>query len=430
MPQRTSPRLVGVAAAVSLVIVLTAAATPALRPPLHSQRAGLLRTVTLSKQQVPVLRNGRAIAHKTAYFGTVFVGLPNPQPFTVLFDTGSGHVVLPSETCESVACKQHRRYFRGLSSSAKTTEGRSDDIAANGSRPDRVDLEYGTGKVSGEFLDEVVCFDSEPRAEESRNGCTRLTVVLASSLSTDPFEHFSFDGVIGLGLESLSLHKDFSFVGRLEKDGDLPEPCFSVFLSKSDDQDRSEISFGGHKEEHSASDFNWSPVVMPEQGFWQVALKGVRVGDEPLSLCADGGCRAMLDTGTSMLGVPEKALSHLHRTLARLAEPTDDCRYLPGLPIIFDFGGFELRLDAQDYSRPTPMRVKGKVADTFYSVCRSSLLPVPAHVGNAEGGDKAELFVFGEPFLQKYLTKYDWRQRRVGFALARQQADAQRLQVV
>lgn len=428
MTNRISPRPVGVAAVASFFIALTAAASPEPRPPLHSQR---LRTVTLSKQQVPVLRSGRTIAHKTAYFGTVFVGLPHPQPFTVLFDTGSGHVVLPSEQCDSLACKKHRRYFRGLSSSAKNTSlPDGDGIAANGSRPNRVDLEYGTGKVSGEFLDEVVCFDSEPRAEESRNGCTRLTVVLASSLSTDPFEHFSFDGVIGLGLESLSLHKDFSFVGRLEKDGDLSEPCFSVFLSKSDDQDRSEISFGGHNEEHSASDFDWSPVVMPQQGFWQVALKGVRVGDETLSLCSDGGCRAMLDTGTSMLGVPQKALSHLHRLLARLAEPTDDCRYLPGLPIIFDFGVFELRLDAQDYSRPSPMTVKGKVANTFYSVCRSSLLPVPAHVGDAEGGDKAELFVFGEPFLQKYYTKYDWRKRRVGFALAQQQADAQRLQVV
>jgi hypothetical protein len=401
------------------------AVAPRPRPLL--QRQQLLHRVALNKQHVPVLRRGRIVAHKTAYFGTVFVGRPNPQPFDVLFDTGSGHVVLPSENCTSDACKKHRLYRRALSASAKEIADVDQhvDDANMTQPPDQMDLHYGTGQVSGELLEEVLCLAKEAQDTETSDGCTRLRIVLASTLTADPFEHFSFDGVVGLGLESLAMHSAFSFFGNLAEAGHLPEPCFSVFLSKSEGADRSEIAFGGHNEELAASAFHWAPVVVPERGYWQVALRGVRIGDAPLSLCGGGACRAVLDTGTSMLGVPEQALSHMHRLLARLAEPTSDCRQLPGPPIVFDLEGFELQLNAEDYSRPAPMTVKSKSGNASYTVCRSSLLPVPADTDEEEGGNMAQLFVFGEPFLQKYYTKYDWRKHRISFSLARQDKDTE-----
>lgn len=414
----TPSSAVATAASICFLVLCTTVASPAPRPLLQRQ---FLQTVPLDKQHVPVLRSGRVVAHKTAYFGTIFVGLPNPQPFTVLFDTGSGHAVLPSEHCHSDTCKKHCRYQRSLSGSAKDIEDNSAEASGNVTQaPQQVDLQYGTGEVSGEFLEESVCLGSDPNHTEARNGCTRLRVVLATSLTADPFEHFSFDGVVGLGLSTLSLDKDFSFVGRLVEAGYLPEPCFSVFLSKSDDPGKSEIAFGGHKQDLAVSDFNWAPVASPESGYWQVALQSVRIGDETLSLCAEGACRAVLDTGTSMLGVPEQSLSQLHRLLARMAEPTDDCRRLPGPPIVFDMGAFELRLNAEDYSRPTPMAVKAKSGNGSFTVCRASLLPVPADVGE-EDGKASHVFVFGEPFLQKHYTKYDWDKHRIGFALAQQE---------
>jgi len=375
-----------------------------------AQPSRALQTVALSKEHVPVLRQGRTVAHKTAYFGTVFIGLPNPQPFSILFDTGSGHVVLPSRDCSSDVCKKHRSYQRQLSASARDVGDASDGSSTD----EQVELEYGTGKVSGDFINDVMCLSNSSN-KEIREDCPRVRVVLASSLTADPFSYFSFDGVIGLGLESLAKHSDSSFFGQLLGTGHLPEPCFSVFLSKSDEPWRSEIAFGGHNDQYAASSFDWAPVEAPEQGYWQVAVRSVLIGGESLKLCADGGCRAVLDTGTSMLGVPGEALSDLHRSLARVAEPTADCRHIPGPQIIFDLGGFKLRLDAEDYSRPAPMAVRSK-SGNISTVCRASLLPVPSNAVDGEGGDF--VFVFGEPFLQKHYTKYDWKRHRIGFALA------------
>lgn len=87
-----------------------------------------------------------------------------------------------------------------------------------------------------------------------------------------------------------------------------------------------------------------------------------------------------------------------------------------------------MRLNAEDYSRPAPMTVRSKSGNTSF-VCRSSLLPVPADVGD-EGGEETQLFVLGEPFLQKHYTKYDWHRLRIGFALARQEEELPLAQAV
>merc|ERR1719159_755840 len=47
--------------------------------------------------------------HKSEYWGTIQVGDPS-QTFSVVFDTGSGNLILPSTKCETPACSSHRRY--------------------------------------------------------------------------------------------------------------------------------------------------------------------------------------------------------------------------------------------------------------------------------------------------------------------------------
>merc|ERR1719149_286539 len=50
------------------------------------------------------------VSQKSVYFGSVSIGFPSAQNFTVVFDTGSAHLVLPSVQCVSEACLAPRRY--------------------------------------------------------------------------------------------------------------------------------------------------------------------------------------------------------------------------------------------------------------------------------------------------------------------------------
>mmetsp|Transcript_40180 Transcript_40180/g.85733 ORF Transcript_40180/g.85733 Transcript_40180/m.85733 type:complete len:432 (+) Transcript_40180:209-1504(+) len=373
-----------------------------------------LTTIFLRRQQVPVIRNGTIIANKSAQVGRIFVGEPR-QAFTVVFDTGSGHLVLPSTGCSSEACSGKRLFNRTASRSATNIDS-SGALSGSGERRRQVAITFGAGRVEGDLLHETVCLGLTP--ERPQDGCAGLNLVAATSMSEEPFQAFGFDGVLGLGLGSLSLTPDFSFLGAYARQREGMRPQFSVFLS-ADDEEPSEISFGGHSEARLASPLQWAPVVDAQQGYWQVQLRGVRIGGEPLELCALGGCRAILDSGTSMLGVPRSQLRVAHRALARVLPEEHgpaDCRDEPGPPIVFELDGFDIDLSTRDYSReePASMLVAGGSPGYRRDFCRASLLPV-----DSQEPLGPSVFVFGEPVLRRFYTVYDWGRQRIGFGLAR-----------
>jgi len=374
--------------------------------------SGLL-TVPLRKQYVPIEKNGAVIAYKTSYFGNIAVGKPEPQEFTVVFDTGSAHLVLPCTGCESETCAKHRLYNRSLSGTSVDIEhdGKLVPPGVDKSQREQLSITFGTGKVVGEFAEDHVCLG--PRAED----CSKMRVVLANEMSAEPFGLFAFDGVLGLGLDALALNAEFSFFGWMTGQQPAMLPQFSVFLARNDES-LSSISFGGHEPERAASEVQWVPVAMPELGYWQVEIKSVRIGGEVIEDCEARKCRAIVDTGTSLLGVPRQVSRPMQRLLARTPPPEAnaeemDCRNVQGNEIEFDLGELVVKVGAEDYSRPKPFNITADTPEGWQLSCRSLLLPL-----DIEAPLGPLVFIWGEPVLRKYLTIYDWGAKQVGFATA------------
>jgi len=319
------------------------------------------------------------IVHKTAYWGTISVGSP-PQEFKVIFDTGSGNLILPKDSCAEPGCMPHTKYSPHDSQTSKKVNNENGEAGSS--------ITFGTGEIEGDFYNDKVCV--------GESICVDAGFIAATHESEEPFKDIPFDGIMGMGFEDLSMGDGFNIVGDLQAKGALPGGQFSFYLT--DDGD-SELTFGGYKQENLASDVVWSKVV--RESWWQVAMDDITFDNKPQNLCGgEGGCQVAVDTGTSMLAGP----TDLVNKLTDMVDVKEDCSNFDALPKLgFQLGNKVLNLRPDDY-----------IDRDGSSSCSLSLmaLDVPP--------PKGPVFIFGDPFLRRFVTVFDRAQSRVGFAVSKQ----------
>jgi len=328
-------------------------------------------------------------SHASDYYGTISIGSP-PQDFVVLFDTGSGNLLIPSTLCDGKPCMQHKRFNSSLSPNATDIgfSAQPDTPVGDDGDRDIVNLAFGTGTVSGIIVKDKVCVG---------NICTHADIVAETEESDEPFGHAPFDGIMGLGLPKLSEGDRFNVFSCMIADKAVKMNLFSVFLGLTDEEG-SEITFGEYKKEHMASELFWAPVSNTSTGFWQVALDDVAVNNTKLSLC-HGNCSVIVDTGTSLLAGPPDIINALIDKL----DVASDCSNFNSLPDIgFVIGGHIMNLSPEDY-----------VDKNGTKDCGVSLMTQDA------GENHQPLFILGDPFLRKYYSVYSRERMAVGFALAK-----------
>mmetsp|Transcript_110803 Transcript_110803/g.269301 ORF Transcript_110803/g.269301 Transcript_110803/m.269301 type:complete len:436 (-) Transcript_110803:78-1385(-) len=338
-------------------------------------------------------RQGRRSSQASEYYGQVSVGSP-PQSFLVVFDTGSGNLLLPSKECSDDACSNHKRYDAGLSATSMQVafaDKPEQAVAADGTR-DIVTITFGTGEMSGVYVRDNVCLGTG-------GICGKVDFVAATEESDEPFSLVPFDGILGLSLPQMAEGPAFSVLDQLVEAGVLKESLFGVFFGNEGEE--SEITFGSYRRESMASEVFWAPVTV--EGYWQVQMEEMRVGDDRLEGICMGPrkCQVAVDTGTSLLAGPSEVV---HNLISRL-RVEEDCSNFHSLPDLkFNVAGHLLSLSPEDY---VTQSTNGCALGLM-----SLDIPPP----------KGPLFIFGDPFLRKYYTVYDRKNVRVGFAIAQHRA--------
>jgi len=327
-------------------------------------------------------RSKTGVIHKMAYFGTVELGIP-PVSFQVVFDSGSGNLLVPGIGCAYEACEGRTRYNLALSKNGHRVHCSANESDAEGR--DHANIHFGVGNFQGDCFEDQVCIGTV---------CYSGSFIASYYESSNPFSIFTFDGVLGLALPYLSRGPEFNVMEKLKATEKLHQSVFSVFFSSADSE-VSEITFGSIKTSHMASDLHWVPVSSREVGFWEVQMSDITIDDRPQNMCE--GCYIAVDTGTSELAGPSIVIQQLS-----LALNLDvNCANYHALPRLgFLINGKILNLEPADY------------VDESQGSCEMSLMamdiPPP----------KGPLFILGIPFLEKFYTVYDTVQRQVGFAVA------------
>lgn len=211
-------------------------------------------------------------------FAEIGIGTP-PQTFKVVLDTGSSNLWVPSSHCNSIACFLHTKYDASASSTYKK----------NGSD---FEIRYGSGSLAGYVSQDVVYLGDMLIKHQD--------FAEATSEPGLAFAFGRFDGILGLGYDTISVNQIVPPFYNLVDGGLLDDPVFAFYLGDTNgDGDESEVCLGGINKNHYVGDLVYIPLR--RKAYWEVDLDAVTFGKDRLDLDGTG---AILDTGTSLIAVP------------------------------------------------------------------------------------------------------------------------------
>lgn len=224
--------------------------------------------------------------YNNEYVGLMGVGTP-PQFLTVVFDTGSSDIWIPSTRCNT--CGSHNAFDETKSSSYEVSTGKKGDSA-----PFRIS--YGSGDVEGDIVLETVTLSNLtlPRV--------KLGIVTSED---DAIADFDMDGICGLAFDGLSVVTKPSILDSMSHTFPNLSHSFSIYLSADpgDLAKPSVITFGGYDLSivSEEAEFFFTPVIRDTAAltYWTVSLTAFEVGassvfttldevDVVFSVCAYG----------------------------------------------------------------------------------------------------------------------------------------------
>ncbi|GFP79569.1 aspartic proteinase a1 [Phtheirospermum japonicum] len=237
------------------------------------------------------------------YFGEIGIGTP-PQKFTVIFDTGSSNLWVPSAKCYfSVACLFHSKYKSSRSSSYKKN-GKSAAI------------HYGTGSISGFFSQDSIQLGSLIVKDQDFIEATKEPGIT--------FLAAKFDGILGLGFQEISVGNVVPVWYNMVNQGLVKDPVFSFWLNrKGDEENGGELVFGGVDPNHYKGEHTYVPVT--QKGYWQFDMGEVLIGGEKTGFCS-GGCSAIADSGTSLLAGPTTIVTLINHAIGASGVVSQECK--------------------------------------------------------------------------------------------------------
>lgn len=211
-----------------------------------------------------------------------------------------------------------------------------------------------------------------------------------------------FDGILGLGYDSISVNKiPPPFYSMIDQDL-LDEPVFAFYLSDTNDKEaESEAIFGGINKDHYTGELTKLPLR--RKAYWEVDLDAITFGKESAEFDNMG---AILDTGTSLIALPSTLAELLNKEIGAKkgynGQYTVECSARDSLPdLSFTLTGYKFTIGPYDYI----LEVQGSCISSFMG------FDIPAPAG--------PLAILGDAFLRRYYSVYDLGSNSVGLAKAK-----------
>jgi len=323
------------------------------------------------------------------YYGPITIGTP-PQSFTVVFDTGSSNLWVPSVLCGAtdIACKTHNTYNHSLSST----------YVPNGQS---FSIQYGSGSLTGFLSTDTVVVGGLT--------VTNQTFAEATQEPGATFVAAKFDGILGLAFQSISVDHVVPVWYNMISQNLVNKQIFAFWLNNnSEDPDGGEIVFGGTDTSKYTGTIHYVPLT--QETYWQFKLDDLTVGGKSQGFCGSSGCKAILDTGTSVLVGPPSDISKINQQLGAHEIPGTgeyilDCKKISTLPnIAYKINGISYTLTPQQYVLQETSNGETECISGFMGMA----IPPPT----------GPLWILGDVFIAAYYSIFDFGNKQIGLATA------------
>ncbi|KAM9763761.1 pregnancy-associated glycoprotein 1-like [Dama dama] len=309
------------------------------------------------------------------YVGNITIGTP-PQEFQVLFDTGSSDLWVYSVFCTSCLCSS-QSLFRHLESSTYQPTNKTFSI------------EYNSGKMKGVVARDTVRIGDLVSTDQQ----------FGLSMEQSGFEKIPFDGILGLSYPNMSYMGGIPIFDNLKNQGAISEPVFAFYLSKSKPEG-SVVMFGGVDKSYYQGTLNWVPLIQADK--WCVHMDRISMNSSVIA--CNGGCEAILDTGSSLILGPRRLISNILRLIG--AMPQDSEHYVP-CSVVNTLPSIDFTINGINYPVPAQAYAIVDSDDDCYITFEENPLST-----------STETWILGDVFLRQYFSVFDRGNDRIGLAQA------------
>ncbi|CAG9323273.1 unnamed protein product [Blepharisma stoltei] len=309
----------------------------------------------------------------TQYYGDIKIGTP-PQIFSVLFDTGSSSLFIPSVSCYAQSCRYHHTYNHQKSSSYIKN---GQKFASN----------YDGGAVSGFLSQDTVTW-----------GGYKIPNVTFAELTFMPDQWISnaYDGVLGMSWKSPNSNDCSAVFQSLYAAGALGEHnSFAIFLTSTANKIGSILTLGGYELTVSKNDWIWHNLI--SQTSWEINLTGISVNGKKIG---GTGMKALVSTETPYLSGDANIVNQITQEI----HFNEDCSQVSSLPDI------TITIDSTDYVIYPESYIFVYSVDHVQQ-CSLGLVP-------DSDAQYVNTLILGDIFISTYYTQFDMGNKRIGFATA------------
>ncbi|KAK3844832.1 MAG: aspartic peptidase domain-containing protein [Linnemannia gamsii] len=316
--------------------------------------------------------------------GTISLGTP-PQNFTMVFDTGSSDMWVPSQACITPVCLTLMRY-NNTASTTHRAEGKAFDV------------KYGDGShVSGITAIDSVTLSGTKIVNQSFG---------LASVDDSTIAKKGVEGVVGLGFGSVANIKGYStLMETMISRKNLTQPIVSIWMGRQRMGGATEgsggaVIFGGVDTTKYVGNFTWVPIV-EKSSSWKIRFEGVSIAGKSLGLSGN----ALIDSGTSLIIVPSKVASVFHDHIPGAIEAPQVGWILPCNTSV---GDLNITISGQQFRVPAEELVVLFRIPGYAEYCKSAI-DVSTSPSDTD-------WILGASFLKNVYSVYDYRSLAIGFA--------------